>query len=72
MRHHHFLDLSNGSKKFGNHCTNWLCDVTVVLHSSGILLSCSCRCQAIFLTSRHVPMQRVIFYISNTLRKVMI
>jgi len=25
-----------------------------------------------FLTSRHVPMHRVIFYISNTLRKLMI
>jgi len=30
------------------------------------------RCQAKFLTSRHVRMHRVIFYISNTLRKLMI
>jgi len=30
------------------------------------------RCQAKFLTSRHVSMHRVIFNISNTLRKLMI
>jgi len=31
-----------------------------------------CRCQAKFLTSRHVRMHRMVFYISNTLRKLMI
>ena len=30
------------------------------------------RCQAKFLTSRHVHMRKVLFYISNTLRKLMI
>jgi len=30
------------------------------------------RCQAKFLTSRHVRKHRVIFYVSNTLRKLMI
>jgi len=30
------------------------------------------RCQAKFLTSRHVRMHRAIFCISNTLRKLMI
>jgi len=30
------------------------------------------RCQAEFLTSRYVRMHRVIFYKSNTLRKLMI
>jgi len=29
------------------------------------------RCHAKFLTSRHVRMHRVIFYISNMLRKLM-
>ena len=30
------------------------------------------RCQAKFLTSRHVRMHKVVFHISNTLRKLMI
>jgi len=30
------------------------------------------RCQAKFLTSRHIRMHRATFYISNTLRKLMI
>jgi len=30
------------------------------------------RCQAKFLTSRRVRMRKVIFYISNTLRELMI
>jgi len=30
------------------------------------------QCQAKFLTSRHVHVHRVLFYMSNTLRKLMI
>jgi len=38
----------------------------------GILSKNLTRCQAEFLTSRHVRMHRVIFYISNTLRKLIV
>jgi len=32
----------------------------------------NCQCQAKFLTSRHVHMHRMVFYIANTPRKLMI
>jgi len=41
-------------------------------HSSDIQPAVITRCQAKFLTSRHARVHRVIFYTSNTLRKLMI
>jgi len=42
------------------------------LKGSGLVSASKDTCQAKFLTTRPVRMHRVIFYISNTLRKVMI
>jgi len=70
--HLHELEVSNLFIHINTYIYIKIKPLVMPICTVHLLHSLYIRCQAKFLTSRHVRMHRVVFYISKTLRKLMI